>query len=699
MGIHAMAPSTLFCLFVFLALASLSSGQVRIPNSIDCQVSAAANNNDTTTTSSVFLDNVVGLLVALRSTAAASGGFAALSNGTGTDRAFVRGLCRGDAQPRECQTCIQEAAMELVGNCSTTNTRRAAIWYEHCSVFYADTNASTAYEQTYRWELQNANFVSDKTAFERTYYALMRSLTARAANATPESSSTAAPMFATGHAVFDRGARNGTVYGLVQCMRDRTAAECAQCLTDSAPQLPECCYGRQGGLVRGYNCDLRMEVYTYYDLALDAQQPPLVLAPTPSPSATFVPPAGRKKGPNVILAVALPVGVLLLVAGIIVVVFLYKRKAGQKLTPPDHSSKEEDIGIVDLEQLSIQLLRAATDNFSEQNKLGEGGFGEVFKGTLKAGEQIAVKRLSKHSSQGFHELKNELVLAAKLKHKNLAPLVGVCLQQEKLLVYEYMPNSSLDTFLFDPVKRLQLDWGKRFTIICGIARGLRYLHEESRLKVIHRDLKPSNVLLDADMNPKISDFGLARAFCGDQTRDVTRRPAGTLGYMSPEYAYCGHVSTKSDMFSFGVIVLEMVTGRKSNSTYECLDSTSLLSYAWKKWSSGSAADVVDASLNGKYPESEVLNCLELGLLCVQENPTDRPDATEVVLLLGRSNSVSDESRREPSRPAFSFGPGGGRAVLGAAANGISSDALSQDGQPSSAPSSGNAMTISDFQPR
>ncbi|GJN36800.1 hypothetical protein PR202_gb25696 [Eleusine coracana subsp. coracana] len=146
--------------------------------------------------------------------------------------------------------------------------------------------------------------------------------------------------------------------------------------------------------------------------------------------------------------------------------------------------------------------------------------------------------------------------------------------------------------------------------------------------------------------------------------------------MSPEYAYCGHVSTKSDMFSFGVIVLEMVTGRKSNSTYECLDSTSLLSYAWKKWSSGSAADVVDASLNGKYPESEVLNCLEVGLLCVQENPTDRPDATEVVVQLGRSNSVSDESRREPSRPAFSFGPGGGRAALGAAVEEI--NALGDD---------------------
>jgi len=179
-------------------------------------------------------------------------------------------------------------------------------------------------------------------------------------------------------------------------------------------------------------------------------------------------------------------------------------------------------------------------------------------GTLQDGKEIAVKRLSQNSSQGFHELKNELVLAAKLKHRNLVELLGVCLQDEKLIIYEYMPNRSLDTFLLgihqttvqiqvreitwiidplilvslcehaDPVRRQQLDWSKRFAIICGIARGLLYLHVESRLKVIHRDLKPSNVLLDADMNPKISDFGISRAFQGDQSRDITRRPVGTL---------------------------------------------------------------------------------------------------------------------------------------------------------------------------
>ncbi|WVZ94350.1 hypothetical protein U9M48_040250 [Paspalum notatum var. saurae] len=364
-----------------------------------------------------------------------------------------------------------------------------------------------------------------------------------------------------------------------------------------------------------------------------------------------------------------------------------------------YTSKEEDSEYIEHE-LNLSALRAATNNFSEENKLGEGGFGEVFKGTLQNGEEIAVKRLSQNSLQGFQELKNELVLAAKLKHRNLVQLLGVSLQEEKLLVYEYMPNRSLDTFLLDPVRRQQLDWSRRFAIINGIARGLLYLHEESRLKVIHRDLKPSNVLLDADMNPKISDFGIAKAFHGDQSRDITRRPVGTLGYMSPEYAYWGHVSTKSDMFSFGVIVLEMVTGRRNNSPYDSeIDSVSVLSHVWDKWRNGSTADVVDPLLAELgYQESEVLNCIEIGLLCVQENPADRPDASTVVLMLSSPTTAFDE-RPAPARPAFAFSTGFTNAAIDHPRTGAwsSDDAHAGDKQPSTV--SENEMSISELQPR
>ncbi|CAL4997752.1 unnamed protein product [Urochloa decumbens] len=516
-----------------------------------------------------------------------------------------------------------------------------------CFVSYADTNVSTATEEEFRQSFQNNAVAADQVAFERSYNALMNNLTARVVNSSGTSSP--APMFATGSAVYDPGAPNGTMYGLLQCMRDETAAECARCLQDSVQQLTSCCRGRLGGVVFGYNCYLRMEIYPYYNLALDG--PPL-LAPAPTIFAS----EGRDKKRIATLAVAIPVGTV--VAAIVMVgVFLYRREVDRKKTPPDnYSSIDEDIGYVEPEQLNLLVLRAATNNFSEENKLGEGGFGEVFKGTLHNGDQIAVKKLSRGSSQGFQELKNELVLAAKLKHRNLVQLLGVSLQQEKLVIYEYLPNRSLDTFL--SVKRQKLDWSRRFAIICDIARGLLYLHEESCLKVIHRDLKPSNVLLDADMNPKISDFGIARAFGGDQSRHITRRPVGTLGYMSPEYAYWGHVSTKSDIFSFGVIVLEMVTGRRNNSVYsDTSDSVSMLGHVWGKWRAGSMADVVDPLLaESGYPESEVLNCIEIGLLCVQENPVDRPDASTVVLMLSSPTSMSNY-HRAPSRPAFTFSSG------------------------------------------
>ncbi|KAG2577780.1 hypothetical protein PVAP13_6NG246300 [Panicum virgatum] len=545
--------------------------------SVDCQSpspSPAPSPSPTSSSAnSTFRSNVVALLDDLPS-AAAPAGFASLSRGSGSDRAFVRGICRGDSAPGDCAAYLRTAASGIISRCNSSS-RRAGIWHDKCFISYADTNASTDKELQFRSILYNSGKVGDEDAFENTYYALMRGLAERLVNGSGPGGG-AAPMFAVGKAVYDPAAPNGTMHGLLQCMRDRTAAECNRCLQESIPALPSCCYGHQGGVVLGYNCNLRVEIYTYYDLALDAPPPG---RPAPPPSS-FV---GERRDNN-------------------------------------NNTKEGGIRYVEPEQLNVAMLRAATNNFSEENKLGEGGFGEVFKGVLQDGEEIAVKRLSQNSSQGFHELKNELVLAAKLKHRNLVQLLGVCLQEEKLLIYEYMPNRSLDTFLFDQVRRQQLDWSRRFAIICGIARGLLYLHEESRLKVIHRDLKPSNVLLDADMNPKISDFGLARAFGGDQSRDITRRPVGTLGYMSPEYAYWGHVSTKSDMFSFGVIVLEMVTGRRNNSAYsDTSDSVSVLSLVWDKWRAGSTGDVVDPSLaESQYPESEVLNCIEIGLLCPGE---------------------------------------------------------------------------------
>jgi serine/threonine protein kinase len=207
----------------------------------------------------------------------------------------------------------------------------------------------------------------------------------------------------------------------------------------------------------------------------------------------------------------------------------------------------------ELKVYSLDRIKAATCNFSDSNKLGEGGFGPVYMGTLPGGEEVAVKRLCRNSGQGLEEFKNEVILIAKLQHRNLVRLLGCCLQrEEKILVYEYMPNKSLDAFLFNPEKQGLLDWSKRFDIIEGIARGLLYLHRDSRLRIVHRDLKASNILLDADMNPKISDFGMARMFGGDQNQFNTNRVVGTLyaQFSRPEQEphHCHLIMTTSILF-------------------------------------------------------------------------------------------------------------------------------------------------------
>nr|KYP41484.1 Putative serine/threonine-protein kinase receptor [Cajanus cajan] len=305
-------------------------------------------------------------------------------------------------------------------------------------------------------------------------------------------------------------------------------------------------------------------------------------------------------------------------------------------------------GDIDLPIFDFMLISDATNNFSERNKLGQGGFGPVYKGILLDGQEIAVKRLSKTSRQGLDEFKNEVMLIAKLQHRNLVKLLGCSIQQdEKLLIYEFMSNRSLDYFIFDSKRCTLLGWAKRFEIIRGIARGLLYLHQDSRLKIIHRDLKTSNVLLDSNMNPKISDFGMARAFGLDQDEANTNRVMGTYGYMPPEYAVHGSFSVKSDVFSFGVIVLEIISGRKNRGFCEPHHHLNLLGHAWKLWIEKKPMKLVDESVDDPIVPSEIFRYIHIGLLCVQHKPEDRPDMSSVVLMLNGEKILP-----EPSQPGF-----------------------------------------------
>ncbi|MFS7984581.1 putative protein kinase RLK-Pelle-DLSV family [Helianthus anomalus] len=311
-------------------------------------------------------------------------------------------------------------------------------------------------------------------------------------------------------------------------------------------------------------------------------------------------------------------------------------------------SSDEDL---ELPLYGLSTILKATKSFSINNKLGEGGFGPVYKGVLENGKEIAVKRLAKTSTQGLHQFKNEVISISRLQHRNLVKLLGCCVEgAEVMLIYEYMPNKGLDSFVSDETPMELIDWPTRYNIIIGIARGLLYLHQNSRLRIIHRDLKISNILLDKDMDPKISDFGTARAFGGTQTEAKTNKVVGTYGYLAPEYAGNGIFSIKSDVYSFGVVVLEIVSGLKNREFVHKEHCNNLTGHAWVLHNEDRSLELVAKCLGESSNVSQVLRSIHVALLCAQRHPEDRPTMTSVILML-----ESEGQLPSPKEPGFYVG--------------------------------------------
>ncbi|KAL9454043.1 hypothetical protein AB3S75_009613 [Citrus x aurantiifolia] len=357
-----------------------------------------------------------------------------------------------------------------------------------------------------------------------------------------------------------------------------------------------------------------------------------------SVKSNFKPPVVHSKKNHVMIMAAI-VGASVLLVLLILFIMRWKGCLGGKV------SADKELRGLDLQTglYTLRQIKAATNNFDPANKVGEGGFGSVYKGILSDGTVIAVKQLSSKSRQGNREFVNEIGMISAQQHPNLVKLYGCCVEgNQLLLVYEYMKNNCLSRAIFgkDTEYRLKLDWPSRKKICIGIARGLAYLHEDSRIKIVHRDIKTSNVLLDKDLNAKISDFGLAKLYEEDKTH-ISTRVAGTIGYMAPEYAMRGYLTSKADVYSFGVVTLEIVSG-KSNTNYRPNeDFVYLLDWAYVLQERGNLLELVDPSLGSEYSSEEAMAMLNVALLCTNASPTLRPTMSQVVSMLEGRTVVQD----------------------------------------------------------
>ncbi|XP_028787885.1 cysteine-rich receptor-like protein kinase 10 [Neltuma alba] len=549
------------------------------------------------------------------------------SYGQNPDVVHAFGFCRGDVKPDSCRSCLLNAAILLPQLCP--NQKEEVGYYDNCTFRYSHRSLFGIYNVSDRiffaWSQQSSTTLND------IYVQVQLD---KVEDQAPIGDSHR--KFAAAN---DSTSESGEVYAFAQCSPDLSEDYCRSCLQNVSSRIQICCDGRNGGRVFNPSCYIRYESYLFYDYTAVSTQPP----PPPSTAVTLPQGGSDSTGSQTAVKITVPIIVAVIFCCLVGCYLLRRKTRKRSQSILTDSFGEEGSNLRSL-QFSLVTIEAATNKFSEENKIGKGGFGEVYKGTLPDGRDIAVKRLSRSSVQGTSEFKNEILLIAKLQHRNLVTLLGFCLEeQEKILIYEYVPNKSIDFFLFDSKRQRLFNWFERFKIIGGIAQGLSYLHEHSRLKVIHRDLKPGNILLDNKMNPKISDFGMARMISIDEDQGNTNRVVGTYGYMAPEYIMNGQFSEKSDIFSFGVIVLEVLSGKRNARSYE----SHLLTYVWKKWDEGSPLQILDPFLMESCSEIEAIKCVQIGLLCVQQNPEERPTMSQIVSYLSNL-SIDLPSPREPA---------------------------------------------------
>ncbi|EPS69045.1 hypothetical protein M569_05722, partial [Genlisea aurea] len=557
------------------------------------------------TNTAVFFANLNSTYSALRSQLSnGTTHFATAQEAQSSFPSYGMAMCRDYMSQTDCLSCF-DTAVSRIRACGAANGAR--VIYDGCFLRY---ESSGFYNQT--TTPGNSQICSNKTAPDPTVFNQQGTdLLNNLLIATPRING----YFA---ATINTSGGNSTIYGIAQCVQTIPPTGCTQCLNQAYTNIRSCLPTTDG---RAFDsgCFLRYSAAPFF-------------APNQTTDiAPYLRAAGSKR-PAIIGGVVGGVSAIL----VILLAFFYFSSKTKT------SRRGNILGATELQGpilFNYKDLKTATNTFSEDNKLGEGGFGDVYKANLKNGNVVAVKRLDITYGRAKDDFETEVRLISNVHHRNLVRLLGCCTKgSELLLVYEYMANGSLDRYLYGDKKGI-LSWKQRLDIIFGMARGLAYLHEQYHVTVIHRDIKPSNVLLDDEFQAKISDFGLARLLPENQSH-VSTKFAGTLGYTAPEYAINGHLSEKVDTYSFGVVILEIISGRRCTDMNADSDTEYLLQEAWKLYEEGIPEKMADETMDSAdYQNDDVKRLVEIALVCTQSPPTSRPSMSEILVLLLSDRAV------------------------------------------------------------
>ncbi|KAG8383200.1 hypothetical protein BUALT_Bualt05G0159800 [Buddleja alternifolia] len=542
-------------------------------------------------------------------------GFGAAVRGSGPDADYGLAQCYGDLSLVDCVLCFAQARTVLPRCYPRTGGR---IYLDGCFM----RGETYHFFQEYIGPSDHVvcgNITRNDSSFRES----ARRALSQAVLAAPNNNGYARAEMAVSRAV------NDSVYVLANCWRTINASYCRACLENASALITGCLPASEG---RALNTGCFMR-YSNIDF----------LNPIPG--------NGDSRGRIIVIISSAASATSILIIGVVIGVYIWKHKMIRKKRKGDVHKLVKSLRHSSL-NFKYSTLEKATGSFDEANKLGHGGFGTVYKGVLQDGREIAVKRLFFNNKNRAMDFYNEVNIISSIEHKNLVRLLGCsCSGPESLLVYEFLPNKSLDHFIFDSSKGNMLNWEKRFEIIIGIAEGLIYLHKNTKIRIIHRDIKASNILLDSRLRAKIADFGLARSFQEDKSH-ISTAIAGTLGYMAPEYLARGQLTEKADVYSFGVLLLEIVTGRENNRSKTIEYADSLLTTAWMHFQQRTVEELFDPNLmlhnyHNNNVKNKVLQVIHVGLLCTQEIPSLRPSMSKALEML-----VKNDQLPEPTKPPF-----------------------------------------------